>query len=168
MTQSEVRVTEVSVPLDVMKRLPDQTLLLQEALIRHQQVQVTLRDNKTLLTTATWTTDFACRHYSGMENGHLVCVCVCVWLHLVFDHGTEVVVSEEHGDFSLFGRRVELTQTVIRQLGRRRLQELLRHQTWGVHTQIHTGDTHKHTQRDTQRQKDTHIHTQGSVCSYTA
>lgn len=90
MTQSEVGVAEVPISLDIMKRLPDQTLLLQEALIRDQQVQVTL----------------------------------------VFDHGTEVVVSEEHGDLSLFGRRVEFTQAVIRQLGRRRLQELLRHQTW--------------------------------------
>lgn len=43
MTQPEIRVTEVSVALDVMKRLPDQTLLLQETLICHQQVQVALR-----------------------------------------------------------------------------------------------------------------------------
>lgn len=58
----------------------------------------------------------------------------CACSHLVFDHGAEVVVSEEHGDFTLCGRRVEFTQTVIRQLSRRRLQELFRHQTC-------TGDT---------------------------
>lgn len=56
-------------------------------------------------------------------------LCQRVCFHLVFDHRAEVVVSKEHGDLSLFGRRVEFTETVIRQLGRRRLQELLRHQT---------------------------------------
>lgn len=50
--------------------------------------------------------------------------------HLVFDHGTEVVVPEKHRDLALLGRRVELTQAVVRQLGGRRLQELLGHQTW--------------------------------------
>lgn len=50
-TQSEIGITEVPVSLHVVKRFPDQTLLLQEALVRHQQVQVTLR-RRALLTTA--------------------------------------------------------------------------------------------------------------------
>lgn len=37
----------------------------------------------------------------------------------MFDHGAEVVVPEEHGDLALLRRRVEFTQTVIRQLSRR-------------------------------------------------
>lgn len=39
--------------------------------------------------------------------------------HLVLDHGAEVVVPEEHTQLSLLGGGVELTQTVIRQLGGR-------------------------------------------------
>lgn len=45
-TQSELSVAEVPVALDVVKRLPDQTLLLQEALVRHQQVQVALTQRR--------------------------------------------------------------------------------------------------------------------------
>ena len=73
-----------------------------------------------------------------------VCVCLCVFervcvcLHLVFDHGTEVVVPEEHRDLSLFSRRVEFTQTMIRQLSRCRLQKLLCYQALGTHTYAHT------------------------------
>lgn len=122
MTQPEVGVTEVSVALDVMKRLPDQTLLLQETLICHQQVQVTLRGG------------MRAGVRQGIRVGQLEnTLCHCVGFHLVLDHGAEVVVSEEHRDLSLFGCRVEFTQTVIRQLSRCRLQELLRHQTW-THT----------------------------------
>lgn len=57
------------------------------------------------------------------------CVCVLVWRHLVFDHGTEVVVPEEDAHFPLFGSGVELAQAVIGQLSGRRLQEVLGHQT---------------------------------------
>ena len=60
------------------------------------------------------------------------------WRHLVFDHGTEVVVPEEDRDLALFGRGVELAQTVIGQLGGRGLQELLCYQTCGAHTHTHT------------------------------
>lgn len=42
-TQPEIWVTEVSVTLNIMKRLPDHRFLLQEALIRHQQIEVPLR-----------------------------------------------------------------------------------------------------------------------------
>lgn len=119
MTQPEIGVAEVSVPLDVMKRLPDHRLFLQEALIRHQQVQVPLREE-----TAALPPPPLC----------LVMVLQCVPPHLVFDHGAEVVVPEEHGDLALSGRGIELTQAMIRQLSRCGLQKLLRHQTCPAQT----------------------------------
>lgn len=51
--QSEVGVAEVSVSFNVVKRLPNHALLLQEALVRHQEVQVSLRGEQTALGAAT-------------------------------------------------------------------------------------------------------------------
>lgn len=48
MTQPEVGVTEVPVALNVVQRLPDQSLLLQEALVGHQEVQVALGGRRQL------------------------------------------------------------------------------------------------------------------------
>lgn len=76
MTQSEVGIAEISVSLHVVKRLPDQPLLLQEALVRHQQVQVTLQ-RTALLTTAEGTGRRAC------ESGATLClIMVLKWLFL--------------------------------------------------------------------------------------
>lgn len=100
MAQPEVRVAEVSISFDVVKRLPDDALLLQEALIRHQEVQVALREDRGSISNTH-------RGFDPDPAGN------CVRRHLVFDHRTEVVVSEEHGDLALLSRRVELTQTVI-------------------------------------------------------
>lgn len=58
--------------------------------------------------------------------------------HLVLDHGAEVIVPEEHTQLSLLGGGVEFTQAVIRQLGGRRLQKLLRYQTCN-HTTVLQG-----------------------------
>lgn len=43
MTQAEVGVAKVAISFHVVKRLPHQALLAEEALVRHQQVQVALR-----------------------------------------------------------------------------------------------------------------------------
>ena len=55
----------------------------------------------------------------------------CV-LYLVLDHGAEVVVPEEDTELPLLHGGRELTEAVVRELGRRAAQELLRHQAWGV------------------------------------
>ena len=56
----------------------------------------------------------------------------CVLPYLVFDHGAEVVVPEEHAQLPLLHGRRQLTQPVVRELGRRAAQELLRHHAWSV------------------------------------
>lgn len=47
--------------------------------------------------------------------------------YLELDHGAEVVIPEEDAEFSLLHSGGELTQAVVRQLGGRAAQELLRH-----------------------------------------
>lgn len=78
MTQPEIGVAEVSIALDVMKRLPDHRLLLQEALIRHQQVQVPLREETTALAAppCVWS------RYCIVCNPTLCLIMVLKWLFL--------------------------------------------------------------------------------------
>ena len=48
----------------------------------------------------------------------------------MFDERAEVVVPEEDRQLALLDGGAELTEAVVRQLGGRGLQELLRHQAW--------------------------------------
>ena len=52
--------------------------------------------------------------------------------YLVFYHGAEVVVPEEHAQLPLLHGGRQLTEAVVCELGGRAAQELLRHHAWGV------------------------------------
>ena len=51
-----------------------------------------------------------------------------MYTHLPLEHGTEVIISEEHAQFPFLHHHVELTQTVVRELSGSGLQKLLRYQ----------------------------------------
>lgn len=54
--------------------------------------------------------------------------------YLVFDHCAEVVIPEKDAELSLLHGGRELTQAVVRQLGGRAAQKLLRHDTYRKET----------------------------------
>lgn len=119
----KIGVAEAAVSIHIVEALPDHPLLLQEALVRHQQVEVALkrreRGQLALASVGEGCPSARRKVGKGLE------------LHLVLYHGAEVVVTEEDAELALPDGGGKLAEPMVGQLGGCGLQELLCHQPWG-------------------------------------